>query len=106
MWANGGELDEASAKSVARKPQWCYGAEPHQKGGPDLEGCTSCELYKKHLMNNDLERDGASAKSVAREPRGLYEAGVFQKYCINLHSTVLQKKTASIKHKKATMWFQ
>ena len=59
------------------------------KMGAGLEGCTSCELYKKHLMNNDLERDGASAKSVAREPRGLYEAGVFQKYCINLHSTVL-----------------
>lgn len=33
--------------------------------GAGLEGCTSCELYKKHLMNNDLERDGApSSKSI------------------------------------------
>ena len=31
LMGNGGERDGASAKSVARKPQGCYGAEPYQK---------------------------------------------------------------------------
>ncbi len=45
--ANGGERDVASAESVAREPRGCYGAETHLRGGPGLEGRTSCELYKK-----------------------------------------------------------
>ena len=44
---NGGERDEAIAEPVVWKPRGYYVAEPHQKSGPGLEGCTSCKFYKQ-----------------------------------------------------------
>ena len=84
---NGGERDGASAKSVARKPQGCYGAEPYQKlSSVPRPNYVFCIIGKKR------QRQARKVNIVchaANRSRLLSQILLFLKKCVHISSTTL-----------------